>query len=157
MSLRSELWKISDFWITFILYYAVGVALHEYWHANVAKILGYSATANFHWFSGWINLSPYPINPFHIILIGIVGGGGVALFYMLIALFTEDWKTRMVLHIFAPLHGTYAICEVLYLFEYISIQTLAIVPIIVTITIMIIMNRKPIIELISGICKEITL
>ena len=147
---NNRIWKASDMLITLVLYYMMGVALHEYWHANVARILGYSASAHFHWFSGWVDLPVFPTNPLHIILIGIVGGGGVALFYILISLFTNDWETKMVLNLFAPLHGTYAICEVLYLFELISIQVLAVIPIVITVSILIWTNRKAIVEKIRG-------
>lgn len=135
-SIRDRLWKVSDISITFILYYMMGIALHEYWHVNIARMRGYTvSSAYFNWFSGYALLKPYPANMLDIVLVGLFGGLGVALFYGLISLFTNDWETRLIQTLFIPWQIFYAIFEVFYLLDYISINDLVAIPLVLGITI----------------------
>ena len=98
-------------------------------HAEIARILGYNATVSFpSWSSGYTVISPLPSSIFHKFLIGIAGGGLVALFYFLIALFTKDWETSLIMKFFVPWQVIYAIFEFGYLLGYIPIKLLGTVP-----------------------------
>jgi len=110
--------------------------IHEAFHCNIARMLGYEATAHFPtFFSGYVLLTPYPTNILDIFLIGIAGGGMVALFYALIALFTNDWETDLIMRLFVPLSASYALLEPIYLLGIISLTILSTLPSLIAISI----------------------
>lgn len=101
------------------------------WHCRIAEALGYQAKAWFpNWISGFTLIEPFPTSAIHLALIGIAGGGGVALFYVLISHFTNDWETDLVLWFYAPLHGFYAIFEMAYMLRFVPLWALSTLPII---------------------------
>jgi len=111
--MKQKINHLADLLATFVIYWLMGVALHEYWHANVARMLGYQARAAFGWSWGFVAFEIMPAG-WHAWIIAFAGGGGVALFYVLIAHFTCDWEHDLVMRFFAPLHGVYAVFEMLW-------------------------------------------
>ncbi len=128
--MKQKLHTLADVLVTLVIYYLVGVAAHEFWHCRIAEALGYGARACFpSWISGFVVVEPFPTDPLHIALIGVAGGGGVALLYALISHFTADWETDLVLWFFAPLHGFYAVCEVFYVLRLLPLWALGALPV----------------------------
>jgi len=111
--MRERVYLAADLLITFVIYWLMGVALHEYWHANVARALGYPTKAVFGWTWGYVVPEVMPAG-WDAWVIALSGGGGVALFYIWIAFFVDDWEHDLVMWFFAPLHGSYAIFEALW-------------------------------------------
>jgi len=121
--------KIADYVTTGIVYYIAGVTLHEFFHYRVASVLGYEVEAHFPTLlSGFVSI-PSSIPPLHLFMIGIAGGAFTCLFFALTSLFTKDVQTDVVLGFFAPIHGFYAVFEVLYLFNVLPLWVSGTVPV----------------------------
>ena len=134
MNLQSRLFKGADLLVTFAIYFLLSLAAHEMFHAQLARELGYGAVVKFpSWASGYVLINPFPINVLHIAIIGLVGGGLVALFYLLISIFTSDWETNLIMFYFVPWQALYAVMEVLYLLRYVPISILGTVPALVAV------------------------
>ena len=140
---KSRYFVLLDFIITLAVYYLLIPGVHEAFHCNIARLLGYKAYAHFPTFiSGYVTIVPYPTNTLHIILIGVAGGGFVALFYALVSLFTSDWETDLVMRLFIPHSALYAILEPVYLLGYISLTLAGILPCIFSVTLFVMLMIK---------------
>lgn len=126
---ESRAFKAIDFIFTFVIYYILALGAHEMFHAQLARMLGYEAITKFPSLtSGYVLISPFPTNMIHILLIGLAGGGLVALFYVILSFVTDDWETDMVMWFYVPFQGIYAVLEVLYLLRHLNIVFLGLVP-----------------------------
>lgn len=128
MSYKERVRGFVDLLFVFVIYYMIGVSAHEFFHYNVGSMLGYTPSAHFTWFSGYVTFTPSFTVP-DAIMVGIAGGLGVCIFYVLLSYFTDDWESDMSLHFFAVLHGVYSVHEVLWVLGKIPIELMAIVPI----------------------------
>jgi len=125
----SATFKMIDFIFTFLIYFFMALGAHEMFHAQLGRMLGYQAIVHFpSWTSGFVTFTPLPVDLLHIFLIGIAGGGLVALFFFGISFVTDDWETDMVMWFFVPFQGIYAILEVLYMMHLVGIVFLGLVP-----------------------------
>jgi len=129
--MRQKLYKFTDFTITLILYWIFGTAAHEMAHALTGQGLGWTASVSYpNPFAGWTSFPQWQQMPFiHIALIAFAGGAVVCAMFLLLAHFTEDWETDMVLWLFAPLHGIYAVFEVGYIMHAVPLWALASIPV----------------------------
>ena len=129
VSVKESIKTVADFIITFVVYLLLSLGAHEMFHAEIARMLGYNASASFpSWNSGYTVISPLPSSLLHKFLISVAGGGLVALFYFLIGLFTRDWETGMIMKFFVPWQAVYALFEFGYMLGYIPLKFLGIVP-----------------------------
>lgn len=129
MSLKDRVRVFLDVAFVFIIYYMIGVYAHEAFHYNIGGMLGYTPSAHFTWFSGYVTFTPSFAVP-DAIMIGIAGGLGVCIFYVLLSYFTSDWESDLALQFFAVLHGVYSVHEVLFVLHKIPKELMAFVPII---------------------------
>jgi hypothetical protein len=127
--IRDKVRTFFDVSFMFIIYYMVGVAIHEFMHYNIGSMLGYTPSAHFTWVSGYVTFTPSFTVP-DAIMIGIAGGLGVCIFYVLLSYFTSDWESDLALQFFAVLHGVYSVHEVLWVLGKIPKELMAFVPII---------------------------
>ena len=77
---------VGEYVLTFLIFYAFTVALHEWFHLSVAQYFGGVGTIHKTWYGGVVKYTTSPSYPF---LTALAGGIGVALFYFL--LFFLDW------------------------------------------------------------------
>jgi hypothetical protein len=110
-----------------MIYYLLSIGAHELFHASLARSLGYKAQTSFYWFWGYVSFQDVPVG-WHAWAIPLIGGLAVALLYILISHFTEDWETDMVLTFFAPLHGSYAVMEALWFNGFVPIWAAKLLP-----------------------------
>ena len=129
--MRQKIHKFIDFTVTFVLYWIFGSATHEMAHALTGQALGWAAGVSYpNPFMGWTSFPQWQQIPFlHVVLIAFAGGAVVCAIFIILSYYTTDWETDMVLWLFAPLHGIYAVFEVGYILHIIPLWALASIPI----------------------------
>jgi len=75
--------RAVEYFIAYMIYAFVSVGIHEYMHANVARMLGYKATVVFYWLEGYTLIQGFTYaKPFDVTVIAFSGGFLTAMIYM---------------------------------------------------------------------------
>jgi hypothetical protein len=70
-----------------VIYTMFSVAVHEYFHYNVLRMLGGEGYAVFTWFGGAVVIEKFPPNPQAMTLVALAGGVGVGM----LLIFSAIW------------------------------------------------------------------
>ena len=97
MGLKGGLASIAEFVTCFIIYFGLTVAIHEFMHLGVLRLLGGDGHIILTGYGALMVIDIQSSNPYSSFLVGLAGGIGVALIYGLLALWNwndaefEEW------------------------------------------------------------------
>lgn len=121
---------LFDYLFAYWVYGLMLIGIHEFFHSNIARILGYKNIVIYYWLSGYTIIQNIIPNPLHLGLIAISGGMLTALLYVSMLYFL-DWETdypeicSIKTHVYQQF--TYSFFETYYIFGYLSFDNLVLI------------------------------
>jgi len=91
-SVSNKLESVAELLFYVVVYLMFSVAVHEYFHYNVLRMLGGEGYATFTWFGGAVVITKAPPQPWGMLLVALTGGVGTGIF--LIAAAYWDYVSR---------------------------------------------------------------
>lgn len=101
------------------------MGIHEYAHANLLRVLGYSYTVQFYWFSGYVIPLQSVTVTLHLVVVSLSGGFLTAVINAIVYAYLDeetDFLERKALQYHYITQFIYALFETAYIFGYISFE-----------------------------------